>query len=253
MMITERELTAERLAAELIALCAGRGRLLAMAERARALANRAARTWPMPASPLAIARREADDGAGSLRPEPGGIGPRRRTAHAPHRHHPFRRHRRRRHGRHRRGAAEPRLQGAGLGPEANAITARLAQLGARIHFGHAAEHVEGADVVVVSSAVRAGQPRGAGGTRAARAGGAARRDARRADALQPVDRGRRHARQDHDHEPDRQRAGRGRDGSDLRDRRPAQERRHQRHGSAPGAIWWPRPTRATPRSCTCSR
>lgn len=38
-LIPERELTAERLASELQALCAGRGKLLAMAERARLLAK----------------------------------------------------------------------------------------------------------------------------------------------------------------------------------------------------------------------
>ena len=38
-MIAERELTAERLAQEMIRLCAGRGKLLSMAERARALAK----------------------------------------------------------------------------------------------------------------------------------------------------------------------------------------------------------------------
>jgi UDP-N-acetylglucosamine--N-acetylmuramyl-(pentapeptide) pyrophosphoryl-undecaprenol N-acetylglucosamine transferase len=38
-LIPERELTAERLAAELQRLCAGRGKLLAMAERARLLAR----------------------------------------------------------------------------------------------------------------------------------------------------------------------------------------------------------------------
>jgi UDP-N-acetylglucosamine--N-acetylmuramyl-(pentapeptide) pyrophosphoryl-undecaprenol N-acetylglucosamine transferase len=38
-MIAERELSVERLAAELLRLCNGRGRLLAMAERARALAR----------------------------------------------------------------------------------------------------------------------------------------------------------------------------------------------------------------------
>jgi UDP-N-acetylglucosamine--N-acetylmuramyl-(pentapeptide) pyrophosphoryl-undecaprenol N-acetylglucosamine transferase len=39
LMIAERELDAERLSAQLSQLCAGRGRLLAMAERARALAR----------------------------------------------------------------------------------------------------------------------------------------------------------------------------------------------------------------------
>jgi UDP-N-acetylmuramate--alanine ligase len=43
------------------------------------------------------------------------------------------------------------VQGSDLKP--NAVTARLAELGARIAFGHAAANVGGADVVVVSSAV----------------------------------------------------------------------------------------------------
>jgi UDP-N-acetylglucosamine--N-acetylmuramyl-(pentapeptide) pyrophosphoryl-undecaprenol N-acetylglucosamine transferase len=38
-MIAESELSAERLAAELLRLCDGRARLLAMADRARALAR----------------------------------------------------------------------------------------------------------------------------------------------------------------------------------------------------------------------
>jgi UDP-N-acetylglucosamine--N-acetylmuramyl-(pentapeptide) pyrophosphoryl-undecaprenol N-acetylglucosamine transferase len=48
-LISDRELTAERLATELTALCAGRGRLIAMAERARLLAQ------PRAASDLAAA------------------------------------------------------------------------------------------------------------------------------------------------------------------------------------------------------
>ena len=39
MHIADRELTAERLAAELRELCQGRGKLLAMAERARLVAR----------------------------------------------------------------------------------------------------------------------------------------------------------------------------------------------------------------------
>ncbi len=39
LLISDRDLTAERLAAELLQLCAGRGRLIAMAERARLLAR----------------------------------------------------------------------------------------------------------------------------------------------------------------------------------------------------------------------
>jgi UDP-N-acetylmuramate--alanine ligase len=40
----------------------------------------------------------------------------------------------------------------------SATTRRLAAAGARVHRGHAAEHIEGADVVVVSSAIRADNP-----------------------------------------------------------------------------------------------
>ncbi len=40
----------------------------------------------------------------------------------------------------------------------NAVTQRLAQLGARIHRGHAAEHIAGADAVVVSTAVDDANP-----------------------------------------------------------------------------------------------
>jgi UDP-N-acetylglucosamine--N-acetylmuramyl-(pentapeptide) pyrophosphoryl-undecaprenol N-acetylglucosamine transferase len=39
LLIADRELTVERLAVELGALCAGRGKLIAMAERARLLAR----------------------------------------------------------------------------------------------------------------------------------------------------------------------------------------------------------------------
>ena len=41
---------------------------------------------------------------------------------------------------------------------ATAATRRLRQLGARIHVGHAAEHIAGADAVVVSSAVSDDNP-----------------------------------------------------------------------------------------------
>ncbi|HEX7012109.1 MAG TPA: UDP-N-acetylmuramate--L-alanine ligase, partial [Steroidobacteraceae bacterium] len=48
------------------------------------------------------------------------------------------------------------VQGSDLKP--NAVTQRLARLGARIAFGHAAENVGDADVLVVSSAVGADNP-----------------------------------------------------------------------------------------------
>ena len=48
------------------------------------------------------------------------------------------------------------VQGSDL--KANAVTQRLARLGARIFIGHAAEHLGNADVVVVSSAVSRANP-----------------------------------------------------------------------------------------------
>ncbi|NBX58703.1 MAG: UDP-N-acetylmuramate--L-alanine ligase, partial [Gammaproteobacteria bacterium] len=49
-----------------------------------------------------------------------------------------------------------RVQGSDLKP--NAVTERLVGLGAEIKFGHAAENVSGADVVVVSTAVSKENP-----------------------------------------------------------------------------------------------
>ncbi len=57
-LISDRELTAERLASELERLCAGRGKLLAMAERARLLAKPRAAA-ELAASCLQLARRAA--------------------------------------------------------------------------------------------------------------------------------------------------------------------------------------------------
>ena len=48
------------------------------------------------------------------------------------------------------------VQGSDL--KANAVTARLERQGARILFGHQAEHVDGVDVVVVSSAINRENP-----------------------------------------------------------------------------------------------
>ena len=48
------------------------------------------------------------------------------------------------------------VQGTDLKP--NAVTGRLTALGARIAYGHCAAHIEGANVVVVSSAVPADNP-----------------------------------------------------------------------------------------------
>jgi UDP-N-acetylmuramate--alanine ligase len=49
-----------------------------------------------------------------------------------------------------------RVQGSDL--RANAVTARLVQLGAQIAIGHADRNIDGADVVVISSAVPSGNP-----------------------------------------------------------------------------------------------
>ena len=92
-------------------------------------------------------------------------------------------------------------------------------------------------MLVTSSAIRNRQSRTAGRARTTHSGGATRRDARRTDALSPRHRGGRHARQDHDDQPDRQRAGRGRTRSDLRHRRSAHCGRRQRaprHRRIPG-------------------
>jgi UDP-N-acetylmuramate--alanine ligase len=48
------------------------------------------------------------------------------------------------------------VQGSDIKP--NAVTQRLARLGARVLIGHDASHIEGADVVVVSTAINRGNP-----------------------------------------------------------------------------------------------
>lgn len=48
------------------------------------------------------------------------------------------------------------VSGSDLGP--SAAIARLTAAGARIHYGHAAPNVDGADVVVVSSAITPDNP-----------------------------------------------------------------------------------------------
>jgi UDP-N-acetylglucosamine--N-acetylmuramyl-(pentapeptide) pyrophosphoryl-undecaprenol N-acetylglucosamine transferase len=57
-LIADRDLTAERLAEQLLRLCSGREKLLAMAERARSLARPEA-TEQLAASCLRLARRAA--------------------------------------------------------------------------------------------------------------------------------------------------------------------------------------------------
>ena len=100
------------------------------------------------------------------------------------------------------------VSGSDLRP--SEATRRLAALGARVMRGHARRTSRTPTCVVVSSAINADNPEVVARARAAHPGRAARRDARRADALPLRHRGRRHARQDDDDEPDRERARRRR-------------------------------------------
>ena len=128
------------------------------------------------------------------------------------------------------------VQGSDL--KANAVTQRLARLGARdLHrpCGRAPRQrgrgrgFERRQPRQPGSGGRAGEPHSRG---------AARGDAGRTDALPLFDRGRGHPRQDHHDQPGRERAGRRRPRPDLRHRRTAQERRQQ---CAPRR--WPLPGR----------
>ena len=94
-----------------------------------------------------------------------------------------------------------RVQGSDIAESAN--VRRLREAGIPVAIGHDAANLGDAQVVVVSTAVKRDNPEVAGGPGAADPGGAPGRDAGRTDAAEMVDRGRRHARQDHDHQPDR--------------------------------------------------
>ena len=97
------------------------------------------------------------------------------------------------------------VQGSDL--KGNAVTERLARLGAKIFIGHSAEHLGDSDVVVVSSAVNRANPEVAAALAKRIPVVRARGNAGRADALSLLDRGRGNARQDHDHESGGERAG----------------------------------------------
>ena len=101
-----------------------------------------------------------------------------------------------------------RVQGSDLADSAN--VRRLRELGIPVAIGHAAGNLDAAEVVVISSAVKSDNPEVAARAGASPPGGAARRNAGRADAAQMVARDRRDARQDDD---------------DLDDRRTARSRR----------------------------
>ena len=190
-IVQERDLSAEVLAGLIGELTADRTHALAMAEAARG---------------AAVTDAAASSGrTAALPPEE----PHERP-HAPHSMHPLRRHRRQRHGRHRRGAAEPGLRRAGLGSQGERRDAAArAPRARRSSSATPRTSIGDADVVVVSTAVNRAQSGGRRGARGAHPGRAARRNARRAHALPLLDRGRRHARQDHHDQPGRERARRG--------------------------------------------
>jgi hypothetical protein len=100
------------------------------------------------------------------------------------------------------------VQGSDLKP--SKITDRLRELGARIFIGQRAENLEEAEVVVISSAIKPGNPE-LDAARCGPAGGAPGRDAGRVDAAEIQRRGGRHPRQDDHHHDGRHAAGCGRD------------------------------------------
>ena len=104
---------------------------------------------------------------------------------------------------------------------ASDATRRLKSLGARVRRGHQAEHVHGADVVVISSAVREDNPEVIEARRLSDPGDPPRRDARRVDAHEVRRRGGRRPRQDHDDRADRRGAGPRTARPDGGDRRPS--------------------------------
>ena len=171
---------------------------------------------------------------------------------APHPNHPPGRHRRQRHERHRRGAPQPGLRGARLRPQGQrrhraAGAARRESLhrplGREPRQRRRRRGFDRRQPRQPGSGGRAGEPHSRG---------AARRDAGRADALPLFGRGGRHPRQDHHDQPGGERTGGGRPRPDLRHRRTAKSADSNARWARAG-IWSPRPTRAMPRSCTCSR
>ena len=119
------------------------------------------------------------------------------------------------------------VQGSDVAEGGN--TRRLAELGIKVMIGHRADNLGAAEVVVMSSAIKPDNPEiDRQEARAARAGRAAGRDARRIDAPQMGDRGRRDARQDHDDLDDRRAARNGAARPDRHQWRHHQCLRHER-------------------------
>ncbi|MCK7506173.1 MAG: hypothetical protein MZV70_20230 [Desulfobacterales bacterium] len=159
----------------------------------RLLAPRTRRRWQGMAAQSArlgkpdAARRIVDDCCGPHRPAHGPTGQRasglttamyRKTLS-----HPLRGHRRHRHERHRRAAAQPRATRSPARTSRPRRSPRASQgLGGVIFEGHAADRIQGADVVVDLLGRAARQPRGRGRPALVDPGDPARRDAGRADA-----------------------------------------------------------------------
>jgi UDP-N-acetylglucosamine--N-acetylmuramyl-(pentapeptide) pyrophosphoryl-undecaprenol N-acetylglucosamine transferase len=122
-----------------------------------------------------------------------------------------------------------RVQGSDA--KASKITDRLVKLGATFFEGQRAENIGEAAVVVISSAIKKGNPELEEARRKQAAGGAPGRDAGRTDAPAVEHRHSRHPRQDHHHHHGRHPAGQGR----LRSHRD-QRRRHP-------CLWLERPRR----------
>ena len=139
------------------------------------------------------------------------------------------------------------VQGSDASDSAN--VKRLRDKGAKVAVGHAAENLGEAEVVVVSTAIKRDNPELAAARAQAPAGGAARRDAGRADAAQALRRDRRHARQDH-HDLD------GRDAARAASTRPSSMAASSTptapmRGSARATGWWWRRTSPTAPSSSC--
>ena len=147
--LDQAEFTPDRLAAEIAALAAEPGRLAAMAAAAKSVGA------------VDAADRLADlvlQGGGCGTAEALKSGGRRNETAARNRADPFRRHRRHRHERHRRGADQSRLHRAGLRRRRQRQRQAPARQGHQGLVGHEAENVDGAEVVVVSSAIKRDNP-----------------------------------------------------------------------------------------------
>ena len=118
-------------------------------------------------------------------------------------------HRRRGDVRHRADPARPRRAASPAATPDTPTLLALRALGATVpRRATTRRNLGDADTVVVSTAIRAGQPRAGDGARARAARAAPRGGAGRGDGRAPRRRGGRHARQDHDHlDADRRGAG----------------------------------------------